>query len=266
MKSTPSHHTDYSRYFSIKQKAFLINMSEDRNREHFEAFSGIIINRHQDIIELQIPYLTGQESFENNPEKSIYKLTTEALGSGLQIMTELVRITSGNIFHLQLHGSMELYQRRKTSRVDTTIKLFHARQNFPLSQYRKEFKRITEYLKSQGLPPNLKLQEAAINLSMGGIRLAIEPQAQPSPLSMFLLDVNDNNPPVCAVAESAWQRQEDSALICGHRFIHILKADQERINRYVQEVQKKLGLTVEASKTNWELLDRMTFEKQETKP
>ena len=266
MKNTPSHHADYSRYFALKQKAFLINMSEDRSREHYESLSGFIVNRYQNIIELQIPYLTGQDCPEITEQKATYKLTTEALGSGLQIIADLIKITSGNIFHLQLRGSMELYQRRKTSRVDTTLKLFHARQNFPLSFYRKEFKRIMDYMKSQGLPPNLKLREVPVNLSIGGIRLTIEPQEQPSPLSMFFLDVDGNIPPVCAVAESAWQHQDDKELICGHRFIHILKADQERINRHVQAVQKNLGLTVDAPKTNWELLDRMTFEAQESKP
>ena len=266
MVNTPGQHTDYSRYFSLKQKAFLINMSEERSREHYESLSGFIVNRYKDTIELQIPYLTGQECPETTSQKATYKLTTEAFGSGLQIIAELIKITSGNIFHLQLRGNMELYQRRKTTRVDTTIKLFHARQNFPLNQYRKEFRRIMEYMKSQGLPPNLNLREVPVNLSMGGIRLAIEPQDQPSPLSMFFLDVDGNMPPVCAVAESAWQHQDDKELICGHRFIHILKADQERINLHVQAVQKKLGITVAASKTNWELLDRMTYEGKETKP
>lgn len=265
MKNSPSHHTDYSRYFAIKQKAFLINMSEERSRDHYESLSGFIVNRYRDIIELQIPYLTGQDSPETTSQKVTYKLTTESLGNGLQIVAELIKITSGNIFHLQLQGTMEIYQRRQTARVDTTIKLFHARQNYPLSFYRKEFKRIMDYMKSQGLPPNLKLQEAAVNLSMGGIRLAVEPLEQPSPLSMFFLDVDGNLPPVCAIAESAWQHQEDAVTMCGHRFIHILKADQERINRHVQAVQKNLGITVGASKTNWELLDRMTFEGREQK-
>ena len=265
MKNSPAHHTDYSRYFALKQKAFLINMSEERNREHYESLSGFIVNRYRDIIELQVPYFTGQDSPETTSQKVAYKLTTEALGSGIQIMTELIKITSGNIFHLQLHGTMELYQRRKTARVDTTLKLFHARQNFPLSVYRKEFKRVMDYMKTQGIPTNLKLQEVAVNLSVGGIRLAIDTQQPPSPLSMFFLDVDGNVPPVCAIAESAWQHQEDAVTMCGHRFIHILKADQERINRHVQAVQKNLGITVEASKTNWELLDRMTFEGKESK-
>lgn len=253
--------TDYSRYFSLKQKANLINMSDERNRDHFESLSGIIVNRHADIIELQVPYTTGQESPENTAVKVTYKLTTESLGVGIQMLADLIKVTAGNVFHLHLQGNLEIYQRRKTQRVETKVNLFHLRQNFPLAIYRKEFKRIMEYMKTQGIPPNLKLREAAVNLSMGGIRLEIEPQEQPSPLSMFFLEVDDKLPPVCAVAEAAWERKEGERLICGHRFIHILKTDQERIHWHVQAIQKELGITVTSTKTNWELLDRMTFER-----
>jgi hypothetical protein len=75
MKNSPAHHTDYSRYFSLKQKACLINMSEERSREHYESLSGFIVNRYRDIIELQIPYLTGQDCPESTSQKVTYKLT-----------------------------------------------------------------------------------------------------------------------------------------------------------------------------------------------
>lgn len=266
MRNTHSPHADYSRYFTTKQKANLINMSEERNLEQFESLSGIVVNRHGEFIELQIPYATGQESPDTTAKKICYKLTTESMGVGLQMMVELVRITAGNIFHLHLLGNLEIYQRRQTPRVDTTIKLFHLRQNFPLILYRKEFKRLMDYMKSQGLPPNLKLREFPVNLSVGGIRLNVEAQEQPSPLSMFFLDVDGGIPPVCAVAEVVWEHKDDKKIVCGHRFIHILKADQERISRHVQAVHKDLGITTATSKTNWELLDRMTSEVQEKKP
>jgi hypothetical protein len=40
--------------------------------------------------------------------------------------------------------------------------------------------------------------------------------------------------------------------------MQINKADQERIIRYVQSTQKDLGIAASASRTYWELLDRMT--------
>lgn len=263
MKNSSASHTDYSRYFSLKQKAYLINMSEGRDREHYESLSGIIVNRYQNIIELQIPYATGLE-LPDASKKIEYKLTTEAFGMGLQMIAELVQV-NGHTYQLQLRDNLEIYQRRQTARIETTIKLFHARQNFPLIFYRKEFKRIMDYMKGQGLPPNLKFQDSVVNLSMGGIRLVVEPQEQPSPLSMFFIDLDGKLPPVLAVAETAWQRQEDKQLLCGHRFIHILKSDQERINRYVTAIQKERGLQVSAPKTNWDLLDRMSTDGPEKK-
>lgn len=54
-------HADYSRYFALKQRAYLINISEERDREHFESLSGVIIDRSGNTIVLQIPYPTEQE-------------------------------------------------------------------------------------------------------------------------------------------------------------------------------------------------------------
>jgi hypothetical protein len=254
-----SNQSDYSRYFALKQKVSLINTSEERNREHFESLSGFVIARNGDIVELHIPYPIEQEAPNNSAHKICFKLTSESLGNGIQVMTELVRVAAGNIFHLQLHGNLELFQRRKTSRVDTKIKLYYLRRDLSLTFFRKEWKRIVEHMKTRGMPSNLVLHEEAVNLSMGGIRLSTESKLQPSPLSMFFLDLDDGQPPVCALAENVWQRQENKELICGHRFIQILKSDQERISQYVQAAQKRLGLTVTAGKINWELVDQMTF-------
>lgn len=254
-----SHQTDYSRYFAIKQKVSLINVSEERDREYFESLSGFVMARHGDVVELHIPYPIEQEAPNNSASKISFKLTSESMGNGIQVMTELTKVTAGNIFHLQLHGNLELFQRRKTPRIDADISLLHLRRDLSLTFFRKEWKRIVEYMKAKGLPANFALHETAVNLSMGGIRLATEANKQHSPLSMFFLGIDDGQPPVCALAENVWQNMENNELICGHRFIQILKSDQERINRYVQAIQKRLGLPVLAGKTNWELVDQMTF-------
>jgi len=251
--------TDYTRYFALKQKATLINMSHDRDREHFESLSGYVVARHGDMVELHIPYPVDYDPFAG--EKTTYKLTSESLGSGIQVMTDLIKVVAGNIFQLQLRGNPELFQRRTSPRVDTTVKLFNLRRDVSLTFLQKEWKRIVEYMKSKGLPPSVVLRDTPINLSMGGIRLAIRTTSPPLPLSLFFFDFDDNLPPVCALAESVWNRRENDTFICGHRFIQIQKADQERIGRYIQTIQKQQGIvTAAAAKTNWELLDRMTFE------
>jgi c-di-GMP-binding flagellar brake protein YcgR len=256
---------DFSRYFALKQRAYLINISEERDREQYESLSGIIVDRSGDSIALQIPYATEQEFSENGTQQTTYKLTSESMGGGIQMIADLVSVTADNIFHLRLRGNLEMYQRRQTPRVDTTLKLFQLRRDASLSVYRKEFRRILNYVKTQGLPPGLKLQETSINLSAGGMCIAIETTESISPLSMIFIELDDGQPPVCTVAEMVWNRHEEGKRMSGHRFVQIRKADQERINRYVLSLQKDLGINASAPKINWELLDRMTSDGAERK-
>jgi hypothetical protein len=265
MSKATTTHSDFSRYFAVKQRAYLINISEERDREQYESLSGTIVSCSGDSIALQIPYATGQENPETSTRKMTYKLASESMGDGIQIMADLVGITTSNVFHLQLHGSLEMYQRRQTPRIDKTIKVFQIRRDTSLSVYRKEFKRIMDGMNTKGVRPNLKLQETPINLSSGGLRISIEALEPISPLSMFFLDLDADRPLVCAVAELVWSRHDKDKLVCGYRFMQIRKADQERISRYVQSIQKDQGIA-EATRTCWDLLDRMTNEEPEKHP
>ena len=103
-------------------------------------------------------------------------------------------------------------------------------------------------------PPRIRLQETALNLSTGGIRFDLA--TQPTPLAMVVTDLQDGLPPICAVAELVWQktRQEDGMLICGHRFVEILKEDQVRLASLVDKIGGGGGGRI---KDNWDLQDKM---------
>ena len=260
MSKAQTPHADFSRYFAVKQRAYLINISEGRDREQYESLSGTIVSISGDAIALQIPYATEQVSPESGAPQTTYKLTSEAMGSGIQILADLVRVTANNVFHLKLRGNLEMYQRRQTLRVDTSVRLFQIRRDASLAVYRKEFRRIMDHLKTQGVPANLQLMTTAVNLSAGGLRCPIDLQESAAPLTMFFLELEADQPLVCAVAELAWNLHEAGKLLCGHRFVQIRKADQERLNRHVLSLIKAQGGTETASRTNWELLDRMTNE------
>lgn len=250
---------DFSRYFQLRQRVYLINISEERDRDHYESLTGIVAERSGSTVALQIPYATDVEPTAIEAGKSTFKLTTESLGGGLQIMADLVRVTEGNVFHLQLRGNMEFYQRRQTPRADIQVGMFHIRQAHSLAVYRKEFKRISNYLKTNGTPPNLKLTGTTVNLSAGGVGLSVDLKESLTPLSMFFIDFGDGAPPVCAVAELVWNRSEEGMRKCGYRFLQISKADQDRLGSQVLARQKDQGGS-SSGKVNWELLDRMNFE------
>lgn len=260
MSNAPTPHADFSRYFAVKQRAYLINISEERDREQYESLSGTIVSCIGNSIAVQIPYATGLESPADSLRRTTYKLTSESMGDGIQIMADLEKITENNVFHLQLHGNLEMFQRRKAPRIDTTIKVFQIRRDTSLAIYRKEFKRIMDCMITQGIRPNLTLLETPINLSAGGMQIAIEASEPATRISMFFLDLDPGRSLVCAVAELIWIRHEKEKLVCGYRFIQIRKTDQERISHYVESIQKEQGIATSTAKTYWELLDRMTSE------
>jgi len=256
---------DHSRYFGIKQRVFLINVSENRDTDTFESLSGYVVSCSGDSVRLSVPYPFEKVLAAAAEMKSTYKLTSEYLGCGLQVLADVVRVEPGNVVSLDLHGELELFQHRKAPRVDVTINLYNLRRDFSLAFYKKEWTRVMEHMKMNGIPANLILKSATVNLSISGIRLSTEEQTIVNPLSMFFLDLGDGLFPVCAIAEVVWDRKDDSELVCAHRFIQIQKADQQRLSRFVLDSQRQQGLQVQDIKVSAQLLDRMTLSPSKSK-
>lgn len=250
-----SHNSDYSRYFSLRQKVYLVNMSAERNSEIYESLSGVVTSSGIDSLELMITHC-GPDSHHDEVGRATYKLSSEALGSGIQVLADLTGIVAGNVFQFCMHGTLEMFQRRSVSRVEFSARIFHLRGNFPLAFFKKEWRRVMDHLRNNSVLPGLVLQETGINLSAGGIGLTVDEQHRPTPLSMFFIALDDGLP-VCSIAETVWEGRVDEELRCGFRFIHILKADQERINSCISDKIRESGGTHLDYKRNWVLLDKM---------
>jgi len=258
MSHSGSPKADYCRYFANRQKVYLINISDQRDREEYESLSGIILECKVDYLEVLVQYFSKQALGEN--ELCKFKINTESMGIGLQIAADLSEIRDGNVFCFCLHGILETYQRRQTPRVDAALKLYVVSQDFSLAAYRKEFKRIIDYRKVHGSLPNLKLSSCDVNISAGGFRVETEPGRGVTRLLMVFVDLEDGQPPVCALAETVWTRKDEARQLSGHRFIQILKSDQDRISSFVLSLRKQQGMAADQVKPNWELVDRMIFE------
>lgn len=253
--SPHSHNSDYSRYFCLRQKVYLVNMSVERNSDIYESLSGVVTSSSVDVLELLITH-SGQGTHDDEIGKTTYKLTSEILGSGIQVLADLVGIAPGNLFQFRMHGTLEMFQRRTVSRAEFSTPIFHLRGNFPLSFFRKEWQRVMEHLRNNSTLPGLVLQKADINLSAGGIGLAADSSIKPAQLSMFFIAL-DEGLPVCALAETVWEQRVDEGGRCGYRFIHILKTDQERINSCVSDLIRKSGGAPLDYKRDWVLVDKM---------
>ena len=249
--------SDYSRYFGLRQKVYLVNMSADRDSGLYESLSGVVVASGMNVIKLMVTH----SACEDSAEGTTYKLTSEALGSGIQVLADLVAIEPGNVFECRMHGTLELFQRRTSPRVDLSAPIFHLNRNNSLAFFKKEWKRIMDKLNNNIVLPGLDLLETGINLSASGIGITLEATNRPTPISMFFLEL-DKGLPICVLAETIWERRMEDGLRCGFRFIHILKVDQERINNCVNDEIRKSGGTTVDFKRNWALVDKMVSDLQ----
>lgn len=253
--SSQSQTNDYSRYFSLRQKVCLVNMSAGRNTQIYESLSGIVTSSDRDLLGLQIVH-DGAFTLDEGSDQTTYKLTSEAMGNGIQVLADLIEIVSDNIYKFRMHDTLEMFQRRIAPRVEFPANIFQLNGNFSLAVFKKKWKQVMDHLNSSGVLPGLVLKMTPINLSAGGIGFTAEATIQVTPLSMFFIAL-DEGLPVCALAEIVWEQRTNEGLRCGFRFIHILKTDQERINRYIGNLQQKTGATHPDYKRNWALMDKM---------
>lgn len=246
---------DYSRYFSKKQKVYLVNMSAERDRALYESLSGVVISSGKDSLELMIMH-GGEAARGSETCVATYKLTSESLGGGIQVLADLTGVVDGTIFQFRMHGTLEMFQRRVVSRAELSLPICHVRKKLALTSYKKEWQRVHDHLRSAGAVPGLVLRETAINLSAGGIGLTIGADGPPPPLSMFFIALNSGLP-VCALAETMWNQRIGGGARYGFRFIHILKEDQVRINNHIVDTIRKGGGSYVDYKRNWVLIDKM---------
>jgi hypothetical protein len=260
MSNSHDSKVDMSKYFNRRQKVYLINASENRDHDLYESLSGTIVGRGGDSVAVQLTYPHDCAHPVGESLNHAYKLTTEVMGNGIQVIADLLRVEAGSILHLRLRSNLEMYQRRQAPRIDATIHLSQIQGSNSLDAFRREFDRISGLMKSRGGPPDTRMQEAAINLGVGGIRIASESGMSPSPLSLFLLGLEVGQLPVCALGDLVWNRLESGERVCGYRFIQISKADQERINGYILSLRKKQKISTLLPRTNWELMERMVYD------
>ncbi len=242
----------YDRYFNRAQKVFLINISEERDESVFNSFTGKVMLCDEDRILLRTAYRLYSGEVMNLKPGMQFKLTTESMGMGVQIKAELVELISPEELKLRPLGELSVYQRRQSPRIDTSLPFLYVPQKSSLSAFQREWKRVVSDLRKPD-PPRPKMITTDLNLSTGGIRLELS--SEPSHLSLLVFGLEDEKPPVCAVAELVWKEQEEerTTIRCGHRFVEILKEDQERIAAVVDKAAGGRSAGVK----HRELIDRM---------
>ena len=250
---------NYSTYFSRGQKVFLINTSQERDESLFEAFSATIVNCDNRRFELRPRYTLHHGDSGHLSVGMRFKITAESYGSGVQFIGVIKAVYSHG-FTMEPSGQMEMYQRAQAPRMDLLLGFRSFTKSAPLAFFRSEWQRFTESIES-GRTTRLELPSTPVNIGVGGLRHVVGRSDHQTDLAMMFIDIGDSKPPVCAVAEQMWRRTlpEDDAVAIGRRFVLIRKCDQERIKTCIDLHRKKEKKDPFPERNNWELLDRMIY-------
>jgi hypothetical protein len=163
------------------------------------------------------------------------------MGMGIKATASLLKTVDGNHITLKINHDLKMFQRRISQRFDCQLGIRFSRAAKTLQTMREIWEKNIKVLHSPEAPLVFDgFKSCRINISSGGIRLAIKPPADQGDLCLILINLEDGKPPICAIAETVWVcMQDESVVTAGMRFINILSEDQQRIGDYIQKNSEK---------------------------
>jgi c-di-GMP-binding flagellar brake protein YcgR len=173
----------------------------------------------------------------------LFELLCDNKGMGLRLQASFLERTSGRDIRLQFEGNLEFISRRQYRRVDVTAWVGLKRGDGNLAQMRTAWEDNLRQIQSGVSAAKLtEFQKYPINLAGGGMRLPVKAPVRTAELFLVFLSIGDKGGIICAMAEVIWTGDTDfdGAQPAGLRFLNILENDQERIDRVVSELLKRL--------------------------
>ena len=226
---------DYQRYFKPGQQLLLKALNDTEQNGRTEFMSVFIVSLEEDYLLLSLPYGTGEVDQYPFNEGLLFEVTADSMGVGIRTTGHFRQKLTEDQFTLQLSCDLQIFQRRDSKRFDCKLGIRFSRAAKTLQTMREIWEKNIEVLHSPEVPLIFDgFRLCQINISSDGIRFTIEPPAHQGELCLILVNLEDGQPPICAVAEIVWISVEsESAITAGMRFINILSEDQQRINTFI---------------------------------
>jgi c-di-GMP-binding flagellar brake protein YcgR len=227
----------YSRFYKNGQQIILRALGVPVEAGRMESLTTYLQDNSSDQFDLLLPYCSPQgESYPFTPQMP-FELLSDSMGLGLRMTGAFKEQVGNDLIRLAVNGDYQVFQRRHYRRLDFIAGLRYTRGRGTLRSFREQWERNLQILSkgTEGVRLD-RFPRAKVNLSAGGIRFSLKAPVEMADLCLLLLEV-DNLPPICALAEVIWiqERIVEGRQVAGLRFIHILEADQKRIDDYIRQ-------------------------------
>ncbi len=226
----------YQRYFKNGQRLLLTARDRPEDDGRIELLTASMQGGEGDVFILSLPY--SDDATEQYPFVAgmTFEVSSEALGLGIRVTGSIEQIIDGKRIALKINPDLQMFQRRNKPRLDCTLGIRFTRGQGTLKALRSTWEKNIQILQAPNAPIKLEgFNTCLLNLSSGGIRFVLRAPVNYAELCLMLIDLKDDKPPLCTLAEVVWTHpeQDESIVTTGMRFINILEADQKRIDRYI---------------------------------
>lgn len=228
----------HQRYFRPGQKILIRPLDPSTPDGYSGLLSSYLQGGGNDYFDLTLPY--GPDAASQYPfhEEMDVELSSDSLGLGARVHGRFKEILSGNRIRVSILPDLQMFQRRAKPRTDCRVGIRFTRDRGTLKTMRETWQKNVEVLSAdKPLPKLTGFNECKVNLSSGGIRFAIRPPAEPADLCLLLVNLEDDKPPICALAEVIWSipDQDGEVLLTGMQFLEITYDDQTRIDKFASK-------------------------------
>jgi hypothetical protein len=233
----------YTRYFSPGQKVLLRSMRAEHQTPRVEAATARLLNYDAGNFDLALthPWKTDEPLFaEDRP----LEFLSERYGLGLKSTASLKSMADSRILRLKANNDLTLFRQRPKPRIETHIGLQHSASGASLCTYYRHWANQLARLDSAKAPLSAStLPLGPVNLSASGIRLVMKTPVTSNDLCLMLLELADDEKPICTLAEVVWTAPagDERQKIAGLQFLNILQQDQERIDHFIKTARPAGG-------------------------
>jgi hypothetical protein len=230
----------FSKYFKTGQRV-LLRRAAPEAQGCFEALNVSFHEVGVDCLLLSLPPQAHADEHYPFCEGMTFEISAEAMGLGLRMQGRCLGLTGANIVRFAIEGDVQLFQRRATPRADVTVGLRFTRGRGQLRSFRAQWEKNVAILARQDPATLPVFSNTPSNISSGGVRLRMKAPVEVSDLALLLIDLKDQERPLCTLAEVVWRGDADEEGRCqaGMQFLNILEADQKRITTLIGKLPAK---------------------------
>ncbi|WP_020675334.1 PilZ domain-containing protein [Geopsychrobacter electrodiphilus] len=228
----------YQRYFKTGQRVQLRAKQPLPTEGRNELLSAKIESGDTNYFDLSLPYgpnAVKQYAFHEDMQ---FELSADAMGLGVRVSVNFLTKLEGNLIRVLVLPDLQMFQRRAQPRIDCTLDTRFTLGKNSFQKLRTTWEKNASILVNAKTLPTLHgFTACQLNISSSGIRFSLHPPADPTDICLMLINLNDGNPPICALAEIVWvtEPQADGTLTAGMQFINIMDQDQKRIERFIKD-------------------------------